>query len=151
MTEETPAVQGTGTVGELLTTTQQLSELLADETERVRAGDRPGLEALQADKARLTERYERLVEQLNADPDQLDDVDNATHQALSQATQHFHETLEENRHALHVGMYTAETVVKAGVDAVNQASRSHAAYSPLGTTRRPGGSASPSLALNQRL
>jgi len=151
MTEETHTVQLTGTVGELLTTTQRLSELLADETERVRTGDRPGLDALQADKARLTDRYERLVEQLNADPGQLDGVDNATHHALSQATQYFHEMLEENRHALHVGMYTAETVIKAGVEAVNQASHSKTGYSPLGTTRQTGGSGSPSLAINQRL
>jgi len=151
MTEAVEAGTQDGTVADLLATTERLTELLEDETERVRVGDRLGVEELHAEKQRLTDKHERLVQTLSERPELLDELDNETHRALSEGAQRFQEALAANHRALRAGMRVADTILQAGVDAVKRAEREQAGYSPLGTTRRPVRGGNPSIAINQRL
>ncbi|SDF93664.1 hypothetical protein SAMN05216241_103236 [Limimonas halophila] len=152
MTEAVEAGTQDGTVADLLATTERLTELLNEESDRARSGDRHGVEALSTEKARLTDKHQELVEALSARPELLDELDNETHQALSDGAQRFQEALSANQRALRAGMAVADTILQAGVKAVKEAERSQAGYSALGTTRRPPrAGASTSLALNQRL
>lgn len=153
MMSEAPQAAETpdGPVADLLATTDRLTELLEDEAERVRVGDREGVEALHAEKQRLTDKHEQLVQALSEQPDVLDGLDNETHRALSESAQRFQEALSANRRALNAGMQVADTILQAGVDAVKRAEREQAGYSPLGTTRRPVRGGNPSIAINQRL
>lgn len=137
----------------LIAVTSRLIDLMGREIELLRAMRPREIETLQADKAGLTRAYVEYVAQLQSEPSRLGAVEPIVRDELRRVTERFEESVTENARALRAASEANNRLIKAIIEAAEQAQPRHAGYTNTGTTadRLPGKARGLSLTINQQL
>jgi uncharacterized protein (DUF885 family) len=145
------------TADNLIRVTERLSSLMCHEVELLRGRRARDIRALQGDKESLSAVYQRLMQDLQSDPDLLEGLDDGRRTSLIRAARNLEEAASDNAIALHSALQANRQLMAAIAEAVKQHSTENAPYARNGRivgTSLPGRrtpASTPSLALNQTL
>lgn len=96
----------------MITLIRQLEEILEKENRALKAMTMADFEALQPDKALLTEAYEIEMRKLRQNPQILGSLDSSVRQALDDAVRQLQATSRRNAHALEAARVVIERLVE---------------------------------------
>ena len=143
------------TADNLIRVTERLSNLMTQEIDMLRGRRARDIRALQGDKESLAAVYQRMMQDLQANPALLEGLDDGRRTALLRAAHHLEEAASDNAIALHSAIQANHRLMEAIADAVKQRSSENAPYTRrgqlAGATIAGNRTPAPSLALNQTL
>ena len=141
------------TADNLIRVTERLSSLMTQEIDLLRGRRARDIRSLQGDKESLAAVYQRMMQDLQADPSLLEGLDDGRKSALLRAAHHLEEAASDNAIALHSAIQANHRLMEAIADAIKLRTSENAPYARNGrivgaavaSSRAP----APSLTLNQ--
>ncbi|HEY4135706.1 MAG TPA: hypothetical protein VGO34_10880 [Alphaproteobacteria bacterium] len=138
-------------VGDLVTVTLKLTDLLTRENEILRSMRPQDIKGLQPEKTELARGYEHFMQELRNTPSLLAEGPQEQRDELREATMRFQKVMTDNERALRAARSVSERLMKAIVAAISEKQVSAAAYSSAGVLNSAGPRRAVAMTLNKQL
>ncbi len=132
----------------LIHMTDRLSQLMEQEVELLRSRRASDIRALQSDKESLAAVYQRVINDLEQNPDALEGIDDLRRQRLSQAVTRLQNAATGNAIALRSSIEANHQMMEAIAAAIREQSTADAPYMANGRIANGGGPAKQNLSVS---